>query len=127
VVAVLGYVVFRPPQEWVLLLVVGFGVALTLTVARIWEGQGQVRQMVGRAWQLAVRLARAVADRFRGDQDTPMPLYASQAAYGQVPPGQSVYGHVGGLAVAYDPGALLSGIVWSVPDFIDAGLGCQIG
>lgn len=110
VVAVLGYVVFRPPQEWVLLLIVGLGVALTLTVARIREGQGQGRQTVRRAWQLAARLTKTVADRIRGDQNTPTPLYAPHAAYGQVPPSQPVYGPVGGLA-AYDPGALLSGIV----------------
>lgn len=111
VLAVLAFVVVQPPQEWVLLLIVGLGVALTVTVRRLREATSQAIDTTGRVWQLAERLAGAVEDRIRGDQDDSMPLYAPQMAYGQVPPGHPIYGHVGGPAVAYDPGALLSGVV----------------
>lgn len=111
VLAVLAFVVVRPPQEWVLLLIVGLGVALTITVRRLRDAAGRAIDNAGRGWQLVERLAGAVEDRIRGDQDDSVPLYAPQVAYGQVPPGQHVYGHVGGPAVAYDPGALLSGVV----------------
>jgi hypothetical protein len=111
VLAVLAFVVVSPPQEWVLLLIVGLGVALTVTVRRLREATSQAIDNTGRVWQLAERLAGAIEDRIRGDQDDSMPLYAPQMAYGQVPPGQTVYGQVGGPAVAYDPGALLSGVV----------------
>jgi hypothetical protein len=111
VLAVLAFVVVSPPQEWVLLLIVGLGVALTVTVRRLREATSQAIDNTGRVWQLAERLAGAVEDRIRGDQDDSMPLYAPPVAYGQVPPGQPVYGHVAGPAVAYDPGALLSGVV----------------
>lgn len=114
VLAVLAFVVFRPPQEWVLLLIVGLGVALTITVRRLRDAAGRGIDNAGRGWQLVERLAGAVEDRIRGDQDAPTPLYAPQAAhgqYGQVPPGQPAYGQVGGPVVAYDAGALLSGVV----------------
>lgn len=111
VLAVLAFVVLRPPQEWVLLLIVGLGVALTVTVRRVREATGHVLGTTGRVWDIAERLAGAVEDRIRGDQDEPTPLYAPQAPYGQVPPGHPAYGHVEAPAVAYDPGALLSGLV----------------
>lgn len=88
-------------------MIVGLGVALTVTVARLRDAAGQAIDTTGRVWQLAQRLAGAAEDRIRGDQDT---LNAPQAAYGQVPAGLPVYGHVGGPVMAYDPGALLSSI-----------------
>jgi hypothetical protein len=116
VLAVLGFVVFRPPQEFVLLLVVGLGVALAMTVGRLREGRRDVADKAGRAWQLAERLAGAVEDRIRhGDPDDHPPLYGqpmTYGQYGQVPAGGLVYGQVGGgPVVAYDPGALLSAVV----------------
>jgi hypothetical protein len=111
VVAVLAYALFPVPQEWVLLLIVGLGVALTVTVRRVREAAGRAIDSAGQGWQLVERLTVAVEDRIRGDYDDSVPLYAPQAAYGQVPPGQAVYGQVGGRGVAYDPGALLSGVV----------------
>ncbi len=114
VAALLVYVVAPVPQEWVLLLIVGLGVALTVTVRRLREATSQAIDNTGRGWQLAERLAGAVEDRIRGDQDNSVPLYAPQVTYGQyeqVPPGQPVYGHVGVPSAAYDPGALLSGVV----------------
>ncbi|MGH8919953.1 MAG: hypothetical protein ACRD0H_16750 [Actinomycetes bacterium] len=41
VLALLVYVVAPIPQEWVLLLIVGLGVALTVTVRRLREATGQ--------------------------------------------------------------------------------------
>lgn len=112
VLAVLADAVFQPSQGWVLLLVVGLGVALTVTVRRMREATGQAIGNTGRVWDIAERLAEAVEDRIRyGDQDDHAPLYAPQQSYGQVPPGQSGSGQVGGPAVAYDPGALVSGVV----------------
>jgi hypothetical protein len=113
VLALLAYAIFPVPQEWVLLLIVGLGVALTVTVRRVREAAGQAIGSVGRGWQLVERLTAAVEDRIRDSHDDDyVPLYAPQAAYyGQVPPGQPGYGQVGGPAVAYDPGALLSGVV----------------
>ncbi|MGH3857611.1 MAG: hypothetical protein ACRDR6_29810 [Pseudonocardiaceae bacterium] len=113
VLAVLGFVAFGLPQEWVLLLIVGLGVALTVTVRRVREAAGQAIGSAGPGWQLVERLAGAIEDRIRDDHDDDyVPRYGPQAAYyGQVPPGQPGYGQVGGPAVAYDPGALLSGVV----------------
>jgi hypothetical protein len=114
VLAVLAFVVVRPPQEWVLLLIVGLGVALTVTVRRLRDAAGRAIDNAGRGWQLVERLAGAVEDRIRGDQDDSAPLYAPQVAYGQygqVPPGQPVYGQVSGPVVAYNADALLSGVV----------------
>lgn len=111
VLAVLGFVVLHPPQGWVLVLIVGLGVALTVTVRRLREATAQALDNAGRVWQLAERLTGAVEDRIRGDLDDFPPLYAPQATYGQVPPGHPIYGQVSGPALAYDPGALLSGVV----------------
>jgi hypothetical protein len=110
VLALLVYVVAPVPQQWVLVLIVGLGVALTITVARLRDGRRGIGEKVGRMWDIAERLAGAVEDRIRyGDQDVPTPLYAPQQSYGQVPPGQPFCGHTSGPA--YDPGALLSALV----------------
>ena|SRR2546430_14244884 len=68
VLAVLAFVVLGLPQEWVLLLIVGLGVALAVTVSRVREGRDQVGETGERAWSLAERLAGAVEDRIRGGQ-----------------------------------------------------------
>jgi hypothetical protein len=110
---VLAYVVFQPPQQWVLLLIVGLGVALSATIHRLRTGHREARGASSRAWQLAERLGSALEDRIRyGDPDESVPYLSSpHIPYGQVPPGQAVYGQGYAPAVAYDPGALLSGIV----------------
>ncbi|MGH3965410.1 MAG: hypothetical protein ACRDRY_19490 [Pseudonocardiaceae bacterium] len=111
VLAVRAYLAVQPPQEWLVLLIVGLAVALTLTVARVRKGRAQMRATAGRAWQLAERLAKAVEDRIRGNQGaSPLSIGRPQPPHGQVPPGGAVYGHVGGPARAYDAGALLSSV-----------------
>lgn len=111
VLAVLVYVVAPVPQEWVLLLIVGLGVALAVTVGRLRSAGRDLTEHGERVWQLAERLAGAVEDRIRGDHDEGTPLYVPQRVYGHVPPGGAVYGQVGGPVAAYDPGALVSGVV----------------
>lgn len=73
VLAVLAFVVLRPPQEWVLLLIVGLGVALTITVRRVREATGQALGTTGRVWDIAERLAGAVEDRIRETKTSPHP------------------------------------------------------
>ncbi len=104
VVALLAYALLPVPQEWVLLLIVGLGVALTVTVRRLREGGRVFQEHSVRAWELAERLSYAVEDRIRGT--VPPPAQPYQVGYAQQSP--SALGPVG---VVYDPGALLSVVV----------------
>jgi len=98
VLALLVYVVAPVPQEWVLLLIVGLGVALAVTVSRLRERVRGVTDHAERGWQIADRLAQAAEDRIRGYQGGP----EAGQPYGPValPP-----------TAVYDPGALLSAVV----------------
>lgn len=111
VLAVLAYVVFPLPQQWVLLLVVGLGVALTVTFMRLRAGGHQVRERAAWGWEVAERLVGAVEARIRGDHEQPIQGYQGGHRYGYVQQPLPTYGHLGGLATAYDPGALLSAVV----------------
>lgn len=112
VLALLVYVVAPVPQGWVLLLIMGLGVALTITMARLRDGHRGIGETAGRMWDIAERLAGAVEDRIRyGDPEDHAPLYAPPQPCGQVPPGHPFHEPVSGPAVVYDPGALLSGLV----------------
>jgi len=104
VVALLAYAVFPLPSEWVLLLIVGLGVALTVTVRRLRESGQVVQRHSERAWDLADRLSAAVEDRIRGTA----PPHAQPYPVGYAPPVPTALGPVG---VVYDPGALLSAVV----------------
>jgi hypothetical protein len=89
------YVVAPVPQEWALLLIVGLGVALTVTVMRLREKVHRVTERASWGASVAERITQAVEDRIRGD-----------ALSGQQPP------VIAPAPVAmYDPGALLSAIV----------------
>lgn len=65
VAGLLVYVTLPVPQQWVLALIVGLGVALTVTLARLREG-GHRLQHSERAWELTHRLGNAVEDRIPG-------------------------------------------------------------
>jgi hypothetical protein len=104
VVALLAYAVFPLPSEWVLLLIVGLGVALAVTVHRLREGGRQFQEHSARAWDLADRLSAAVEDRIRGTAPPPVPPYP--VGYAQQSPAA-----LGAVGVVYDPGALLSAVV----------------
>ena len=101
VLGVLVYVIAPLPQEWVLLLIVGLGVALAMTVARLRERGREAGEHITRAWGIAERLTGAVEDRIRGGYEQPAP-----------PPymGQAPYAPAIGQGGAYDPGALLSAL-----------------
>ena len=104
ITAVLLYALLPVPQQWVLFLVVGLGVALAATVRRLREGGARAIDNVGRAWGIADRLTDAVADRIR-DTTPPAPqLHAARDHYADVIRPQLSAGPV------YDPGALLSAI-----------------
>lgn len=105
ITAVLLYALLPVPQQWVLFLVVGLGVALAVTVSRLREGGARAVDSVGRAWSIADRLTDAVADRIR-DTTPPAPqLHAAHDHYADVLRPQLSAGPV------YDPGALLSAVV----------------
>jgi hypothetical protein len=104
VVALLAYAVFPLPPEWVLLLIVGLGVALTVTVRRLRESGQVVQRHSERAWDLADRLSAAVEDRIRGAA----PPHAQPHPVGYAQHGPTALGPVGAV---YDPGALLSAVV----------------
>jgi hypothetical protein len=97
VLGLLAYVIVPIPREWVLLLVVGLGTALSVTVARLREAGRGARQHVTRGWTIAERLTDAVADRIRGTQ--PHLGHEQYGATGHTP------------NVTYDPGALLTAVV----------------
>lgn len=95
VLALLVYVVAPVPQEWLLLLIVGLGTALAVTVSRMREGGRELGQHTRRGWVLAERLTNAAEDRIRGGGPHPQ-----QTLPPQLPAGPS-----------YDPGALLGAVV----------------
>ncbi|MGH3806764.1 MAG: hypothetical protein ACRDRU_09045 [Pseudonocardiaceae bacterium] len=103
VVALLTYTIFPLPQAWVLLLIVGLGVALAVTVRRLREGGQVFGQHCSRAWELADRLTYAVEDRIRGGSPPPAQPYHVGYAQQGAP-------ELGPVAV-YDPGALLTVVV----------------
>jgi len=100
VLALLLYVLLPLPQHLVLFLIVGLGVALTVTVRRLREGG---RDSTERAWGIAERLTGAIEDRIR--YTTPPPQV--QPSYSYAEPARPQISAVS----AYDPGALLSAVV----------------
>lgn len=106
IIALLAYVVFPVPQQWVLLLVVGLGVASTVTVRRIRESGRQAVDGAARAWHIADRLTDALEDRIR--TTTPPPHQVQQAPYGYAEP---IRPQLAPMTPVYDPGALLSAVV----------------
>ncbi len=102
VVALLAYAVFPLPPEWVLLLIVGLGVALTVTVRRLRESGQVVQRHSERAWDLADRLSAAVEDRIRGTA----PPHAQPYPVGYAPPVPTALGPVG---VVYGPWGVVVG------------------
>jgi hypothetical protein len=103
VLALLLYALLPVPQQWVLFLIIGLGVALTVTVRRLREGG---RDRVERAWDIAERLSYAVEDRIR--YATPPPPQV-QALYGPVY-AEPVRPQIAPIPSVYDPGALLSAV-----------------
>jgi hypothetical protein len=103
VLALALYVALPVPQELVLFLIVGLGVALAVTVGRLREAGRRTVDSAARAWNIADEIGSAVADRIR------------QAEPPQV--GHNPYGHteprpqLAPVAAVYDPGALLSAVV----------------
>ncbi|MGI9003525.1 MAG: hypothetical protein ACR2GH_18035 [Pseudonocardia sp.] len=104
VVGLLIYVVAPIPQEWVLLLIVGLGAALSVTVARLREAGRDTHERAARVWNIAERITAAVEDRIR---DAPPMQAPPHAEYGNAGPAALSYGPT----VVYDPGALLSAVV----------------
>lgn len=103
VLALAVYALFPVPQEWVLALIVGLGVALTVTVRRLREGGRRAVEGVERAWGIADRLSAAVEDRIR----LAGPPQVQQAPYGYAEP---VRPQIAPVSPVYDPGALLSAV-----------------
>lgn len=103
VLALLLYALLPVPQHLVLFLIVGLGVALTVTVRRLREGGRQGIDGAARAWDIADRLSTAVEDRIR---HTPPQVHP--AAYGYADP---VRPQLAPMTPVYDPGALLSAVV----------------
>lgn len=100
VLALLLYALLPVPQNLVLFLIVGLGVALTVTVRRLREGG---REGTERAWGIAERLTGAMEDRIRY---TTLPPQV-QAPYGY---GEPARPQLAPVAPVYDPGALLSAV-----------------
>jgi hypothetical protein len=105
VLALAVYALFPVPQEWVLALIVGLGVALTITVRRLREGGQRAVDTTERVWGIADRLSAAVEDRIRHAAPPPPPMQAAPYGYAEMPRPQ-----LAPMAVVYDPGALLSAI-----------------
>lgn len=105
VAALLFYVAFPVPQQWVLLLIVGLGVALAVTFRRLREGSRAVTGHAERAWGIADRLSAAVEDRMRHAAPPPPPVQVAPYGYGE-----AVRPQIAPVSVVYDPGALLSAI-----------------
>jgi hypothetical protein len=101
VLALLLYALLPVPQHLVLFLIVGLGVALTVTVRRLREGGRQAVEGAARAWDIADRLSTAVEDRIRHTN----PPHVQTPYYGQAVP------QIAPMTPVYDPGALLSAVV----------------
>lgn len=100
VAALLLYVALPLPASFVLLLIVGLGVALTVTAQRVRESGRRAVEHAARSWGIAERLATAVEDRIRR---APTPG-VRQGAYG------SPASRLAASTAVYDPGALLSAV-----------------
>jgi hypothetical protein len=105
VLAVALYVALPVPQELVLFLIVGLGVALAVTVGRLREGGRRAVDGVGRAWDIADRIGTAVEDRIR--QAPAAPPQVGHGLYGYAEPTRP---QLAPVTAVYDPGALLSAI-----------------
>jgi hypothetical protein len=103
VFALLVFALLPVPQQWVLFLIIGLGVALAVTVRRLRQSG---REGVERAWDIAERLSYAVEDRIR--YATP-PAPPVQATYVPVY-AEPVRPQIAPIPPAYDPGALLSAV-----------------
>jgi hypothetical protein len=102
VLALALYVLLPVPQHLVLFLIMGLGVALTVTVRRLREGGRRAVDGAARAWDIADRLSSAVEDRIRQAE----PPQVGHSPYGYPEPRPQL----APVPVAYDPGALLSAI-----------------
>lgn len=98
VIALLAYALLPLPQQLVLPLVIGLGVALTVTVRRLRESGQQAIDTAERAWDIADRLSDALEDRIR---------HTPQVGYDY---GQPAQPQLASVPAAYDPGALVSAV-----------------
>lgn len=105
VIALIAYALLPVPQHLVLALVVGLGVALTITVRRLRESGQRAVDGVERAWDIADRLSAAVEDRIRHAE--PPQVQPAPYGYGHPEPARPQLAH----GPMYDPGALLSAVV----------------
>jgi hypothetical protein len=96
------YVALPVPQELVLFLIVGLGVALAVTVGRLRDSGRRTIDNAGRAWDIADHIGTAVADRIRQAE----PPRLNHNPYGD--PGRP---QLAPVPATYDPGALLSAVV----------------
>jgi hypothetical protein len=101
VLALALYVALPVPQELVLFLIVGLGVALAVTVGRLRDSGRRTIDNAARAWDIADHIGTAVADRIRQAE----PPWLNHNPYGE-----PVRPQLAPVAVAYDPGALLSAV-----------------
>lgn len=97
----------RPAQYWMLVLIVGLGVALVVTVRRL---RASGRERGERVWRLVERLGVAIADRIQRGQHPLTPLFPASphGGYGQV--GSEVHGQRNAPRMRYDAGALVSAV-----------------
>ena len=96
VLALAVYVLFPVPQEWVLTLIVGLGVALTLTMQRLRRGGRRAVDTTDRVLNLADRLSAAMEDRIRHTPTQPqqaVPGYG-EAAHPQLAPTPAIMAEV---------------------------------
>ncbi|MGH3871295.1 MAG: hypothetical protein ACRDSR_07235 [Pseudonocardiaceae bacterium] len=100
--ALAAYVALPVPQHLVLFLIVGLGVALTVTVGRLRAGGRRAVDSAERAWSIADQIGTAVADRIRHTATAAQLDHHDTAgvARPQLAPTPAMY----------DPGALLSAV-----------------
>lgn len=103
VLALLAYAALPVPQHLVLFLIMGLGVALTVTVRRLRESGRQAVDGAARAWDIVDRLRVAMEDRIR----QPGPPQLHYDPYGYAEPVRQQFPPV---TPVYDPGALLSAV-----------------
>jgi hypothetical protein len=103
VLALALYVALPVPQELVLFLIVGLGVALAVTVGRLRDSGRRTIDSAARAWNIADEIGTAVADRIRHT-----PPQVDHASYGYTDQSRP---QLAPVAAVYDPGALLSAVV----------------
>ncbi len=102
VLALALYVALPVPQELVLFLIVGLGVALAVTVGRLRAGGRRAVDSAARAWDIADQIGTAVADRIR--HTPPQVGHDGYNAAGPMRP------QLAPVPATYDPGALLSAV-----------------